>query len=295
MAFLDPPHHGPVRHAVARAFAPAALARLEQRIDVMSCDLIDALPRSADLVADYAEQLPLGVIAEILGVEAADTSCLRSAAHVVVAGLEPGATGTAIAAADAAITELSEFLAPQLKAPRPYSVFAALADSGLSFDAMLHNAIFLLNAGHETTTRLIAGIGRALIAKPDLWPIAGLVEEVLRLDPPLPFIPRFLAEAWEGHAADTPVVLLIAAANRDPDVFSNPALLDPARTNAAKHLSFAAGRHFCLGATLARMEARIAARHLSEIAPSLALAPGAARTAGRMFQGWATLPIVRVA
>lgn len=292
MAFLDPPRHGPVRHAVARSFAPAVLSALAPRIEALSRSLIEALPPSPELVADYAGRLPLAVIAEILDVGAHDEIRLREAAGAVVAGLEPGADSNTYARADAAIEDLMALIGPRLRAPRPGSLFDTLHSSGLPFDVLMHNAIMLLNAGHETTTRLIAGLGRVLIMNPGLPTGPGLIEEVLRLDPPLPFVPRFLHEEWEGLPAGTPVLLLIAAANLDPAVFDAPQQLDPGRANAADHLSFAAGRHFCLGAALARLEAGIAARHLAELAPGLALGAGAARTSGRMFQGWRKLPLV---
>lgn len=292
MAFLDPPEHGPVRHAVARGFAPRLLAKLAPRIEAASSALIERLTPRADLVADYAELLPLAVIAEILGVTADESPRLRRAAAAVVGALEPGATAAAFADADGAILDLTDLLTPQLERPRAGTVFALLAESGLPFAMRLHNAIFLLNAGHETTARLIAGVGRALLLDPDLAAVPGLVEEVLRLDPPLPFVPRFLARPWEGLDEGTPVTLLIAAANRDPEIFAEPERLDPARSNASAHLSFAAGRHFCLGASLARLEAGIAARHLGSIVAGLAAGPGAARTSGRMFQGWASLPLL---
>lgn len=292
MAFLDPPEHGPVRHAVARNFAPAVLADLASRIEALSHALIQALPPTPDLVADYAARLPLAVIAEILDVGPHDESRLRAAAAAVVAGLEPGASTETFVRADAAIEDLTALLVPRLRAPKPGTLFETLAGSGLPFEIMLHNAIMLLNAGHETTTRLIAGIGRVLLETPGLLPGAGLVEEVLRLDPPLPFVPRFLTTPWEGLEAGTPVLLLIAAANRDPEVFADPERLDPARGNAGQHLSFAAGRHLCLGAALARLEAGIAVRHIASIAGRFRLTPGAVRTSGRMFQGWARLPLM---
>lgn len=294
MAFLDPPGHGPVRRATARAFAPAMLMRLKPRIEALSAKLLDGLPQAADMVTDYAEQLSVAVIADILGVDTANISRLRTAAHAVVAGLEPDANEASLLAADAAIIELSGLLTPQLKDPHPNGVFAALAKSDLPFEIRLQNAIFLLNAGHETTTRLIAGVAKVLIEQPHLPPVAELVEEVLRLDPPLPFIPRFLEAPWNGLSEDTPVFLLLAAANRDPRQFANPDRFDPMRANAASHLSFAAGRHLCLGATLARMEGLIAAQHLSERASHLRLTSGAKRTSGRMFQGWALLPVTSI-
>lgn len=306
MAFLDPPDHGPVRRRFARAFAPAILNRLEPAVHRLSQRLLADLAEdgACDLVATYAGRLPLLVIADILGVDAADENHLRRAAHAIVSGLEPRAGPAAIEAANRAVEALARLLAPVIAAPPDGSLFAVLAAAGEDPDpaGLLHNAIFLLNAGHETTTRLIAGLALALLSDPELAEAAasqdsvaeGLVEEVLRLDPPLHFVPRFLAHGRDGLAEGTLVYLLVAAANRDPQVFEDPSRLDPRRSNVRQHLAFAAGPHLCLGASLARMEGVIAARHLAAIAPRWRLGTGARRTAGRMFQGWETLPVRRV-
>jgi len=302
MTFMDPPGHGPVRRSFARAFAPSVLATLTPFVEAASARLLRGLCGETDLVSAYAERLPVLVIARILGVDPAAERQLRAAAATVVAGLEPAAPPTAHRAADAAVTLLARLVAPQMEKPAADSLFAWLADTPAadlpSAAHRLHNAIFLLNAGHETTSRLIAALAVALMDDPALAiraegekGAAALVEEVLRLDPPLHFVPRFLAEPWRDLAEGSLVFLLLAAANRDPCVFPDPARLQPARAGATRHLSFAAGRHLCLGASLARIEGRVACRHLARLVPRLRRVPGAVRTAGRMFQGWERLPV----
>lgn len=304
MAFLDPPAHGPVRRSFARAFSPTALSALVVYVEETSAGLLSGLHGDVDLVAAYAERLPVLAIARILGLDPASEGLMRAAAEAVVTGLEPGASAATLDAADAAVAQLIDLVRPPMAAPPPDTLFARLREGpeaeGLDPAHRLHNAIFLLNAGHETTTRLIAALvavlqdnsALAAAAAADEAVAAALVEEVLRLDPPLHFVPRFLAEPWKDLPVGTLVFCLIAAANRDPQVFEKPGCLDPARPNSKRHLSFAAGRHLCLGATLARIEGRIACRHLARLAPRLAERPGATRTSGRMFQGWRHLPVI---
>jgi hypothetical protein len=303
MTFLDPPGHAPVRRRFARAFAPRMLEALQPVIEGASRDLLAALRarRRADIAVDYAARLPLRVIAAILGLAVSEEDMLAAAAHAIVSGLEPGADAATLAAADRAVEALAARLAPQLEQPQHGGLFAALADGQdpLPPDCLLHNAIFLLNAGHETTSRLIAGLARTLLLDPALAGqvrgnedlAAGLVEEMLRLDPPLQFVPRVLVRPRDGIPADSLVFLLIAAANRDPAMFDDPGRLDPTRKAVRAHLSFAAGTHLCLGATLARLEGRIAALHLAEIVPGWRSMPGASRATGRMFQGWSRIPV----
>lgn len=301
LAFIDPPRHGEVRRRFARAFAPRMLEALAPAVEEASDKLLQEIADGDDLATGYAARLPLRVIATVLGVEADQEDMMGRAAHAVVGALEPGAPASAYAAADRAVIALSDLIGHQLRFPRVGSLFAAIAESAEALEPtlLLNNAIFLLNAGHETTSRLIAGMARALLLDPDLAArirrdeglASGLVEELLRLDPPLHFVPRYLMNKYKTVQPGTLAYLLIAAANRDPRVFTDAALLDPARPNAAVHLSFAAGPHLCLGASLARLEGRIAARHLAAAVSRWRLGAGARRTTGRMFQGWTVLPV----
>lgn len=296
MAFLDPPRHTGVRRAFARPLAPAMVASLAPIIEATSRELLEAVTGPADLVSAYAERLTLRVIALILDVPASAEAMLRAAARAVVQGLEPGASPAALAAADRAVETLDSLIGdpPALKAP------GAAAPRGLAPEVLRHNLIFLLNAGHETTTRLIAGLAVRLLEAPALARMAlapggaeALVEEQLRLDPPLAFVPRYLAQPMAGWPAGTRVFLLIAAANRDPAVFPDPDSFRPGRGNAAAHLAFLAGRHLCLGASLARLEASIAVRHLAGWLNEWRADGQARRVDGRIFQGVGALPVRR--
>jgi cytochrome P450 len=160
----------------------------------------------------------------------------------------------------------------------------------------------VLAAGFETTVNLL-GNGVALLkqnpdqldrlrAEPELWPNA--VEEVLRLDPPVLLTGRICARDTEvaGHPvrAGALVTTLLAGANRDPEVFDEPTRFDVARENAREHVSFSAGRHYCLGASLARMEGEVGLRALLDRFPDLSLLPGAHRRPTRILRGYETLP-----
>jgi cytochrome P450 len=160
----------------------------------------------------------------------------------------------------------------------------------------------VLVAGFETTVNLL-GNGIALLKhnpeqldrlrrEPDLW--GNTVDEVLRLDPPVLMTGRVCYEPTTVGGVDLPakvgVIAILAGANRDPNVFAEPARFDVARPNAGDHLSFSAGRHFCLGAQLARMEGEVGLRALFDRYPDLALLPGAQRRPTRILRGWATLP-----
>lgn len=315
MTFMDPPDHTRVRRAMTHAFTPRALGRLEGVIATAATALLDRIGDEDrfDLVDRFAGPLPLAIICAILGLPDDDGVMLRRAAARVVAGLEPGASDDILDAADAAIGRLVAFLGGRLVARRPdagagdlLSMLASLpADEALSPDELVHQAIFLLNAGHETTTGAIANAAGLLIADPAVLararagalPWEGVADEALRLFPPLHFTFRRTVAALDlGQTivpADATLLVVLAAANRDPAVFSAPDRFDPARANARRHLSFAAGCHTCLGAALARMEMAIGLRLLFERMPDLALDGPPSPSAGLIFRGVRAMPVRR--
>jgi cytochrome P450 len=160
----------------------------------------------------------------------------------------------------------------------------------------------VLAAGFETTVNLLSN-GIALLhdnpdqlallrREPERWPAA--VEEVLRLDPPVLLTGRTAVRDTEVAGVRVPrggvVTALLAGANRDPEVFTDPGTFDVSRSNANEHLSFSGGRHFCLGAALARMEGEVGLRRLFDRYPDLRLQPGARRRDTRILRGFETLP-----
>jgi cytochrome P450 len=178
-------------------------------------------------------------------------------------------------------------------------------DDGVGLDEreLKATAGLVLAAGFETTVNLLSN-GTALLCRhpdqlavlrsqPETWPNA--VDEILRFDPPVLLTGR--SAVRDTKVAGTPVhegmlvTTLLAAANRDPDVFPQPGRFDVTRRNAKDHVSFSAGRHFCLGAALARMEGEVGLRALFERFPDLSLLPGAARRSTRILRGYEILPI----
>jgi cytochrome P450 len=281
--FMDPPRHTKLRALVSRAFTPRAIAALEPRIRALSGELLDRVrgQRELDLAASYSIPLPLLVIAEMLGAPAKDRPLFRrwSDATVALAFMLSGSPEKARVERDfgAALAEARPYVAglvaARKAAPRD-DLLTRLVEAEVDGERLTGEEIFgffqlLLVAGHETTTNLI---GNAMVAfgehpeqldllrsRPDL--IGSAVEEVLRYRSPVQVmfrVPRCDIEA-EGQTipAGKLTLAVIGSANHDEKVFSNPDALDIAREPNA-HLSFGHGLHFCLGAPLARLEARVA-------------------------------------
>ena len=185
------------------------------------------------------------------------------------------------------------------------SQLVAASDDGVHLDdeELVATAGLVLAAGFETTVNLLgSGIRllldhpdqlELLLAEPDRWPNA--VEEILRLESPVQLTARIADVdadvADQTVAAGEAVVLYLAGANRDPAVFPDPHRFDVTRDNAGRHLSFSGGRHFCLGAALARAEGEVGLRTFFERHPGAALAGSGRRRDTRVLRGWATLPV----
>lgn len=314
MNFMDPPDHPRVRGTVARWFTPRALAELQPRIEAAAAELLAELEGSdtVDLVEQYAYLLPVFVIAEMLGVPAENRALFRRCSAPIVGGLEPGASKEVYAAADRAVTELTDYLGDLAEQRRRSPGGSDLLSVMVAHEQgdklkpleLIHNAAFLLNAGHETTTNLIVNGMAALLDNPaelarlrrEPRLMDNAVEEFLRIAPPLDLTFRRLAEDYAIGDITIPagagLILGLAAANRDPAEFAEPDRLDIGRGNAVRHLAFAGGPHVCLGATLARYEGRIAIRAFLDRYPRLRLARQPERKTGAsIFQGFASLPI----
>lgn len=285
MSFLamDPPEHTRMRALVSRAFTPRRVSELAGRIERISLDhLGPALERrSFDFVADLAGLVPMDVISELLGVPVADRAELRRLADLLV-HRDEGVLDVPVAGIEAALTlagYFSELIADRRRAPRTdltsALTVAELDGDRLGDDEIISFLILLTVAGNETTTKLLANawfwagrhpkVRAAVLADPVR--VAGWVEETLRFDPSTQMLVRVtngpVDLAGTTVPADSPVLLLIGSANRDPRAFTDPDHYDIERDNTGL-LSFGAGRHFCLGASLARLEARIVLRLLAE-------------------------------
>ena len=275
--------HRRLRAPLSRAFTPRALASFEAEVASRAQSLAAKLdPGGFDLVAEFAKPLPLGAIATLLGVPDSELDNLATWSMALIGALEPAASRSAFAAADDAAAGMKALLADLLvrrRADPGHDLLSVVATSGLpvSDDELLHNAIFLLSAGHDTTTAVLTGAAALLIDEPSqrglLADSAQAVDELVRMISPALMISRVAGAQIEiGDCvieAGAPILLGLAAANRDPAVFSDPDRLDLARTQTGQ-LGFGFGPHVCLGAPLARMQIRLGLLALFERFPELA-------------------------
>jgi cytochrome P450 len=275
---LDPPEHTRLRRLVSRAFTARLVERLRPRVESLVDDLLAGLHGEVDLIAALAHPLPVIVISEMLGVPTADQDRFTAWSDALARGLDPDflVPDDELERRDRARAEFGayfrELAARRRASPGDDLLSALVAIEELSEDDLLATCILLLVAGHETTVNLIANGTLALLRSPDqlAWFRANpgsattAVEELLRYDPPVQLSARVALEDAEvagqlirrGEA----VMLLLGAANRDPEVFTDPDRLDLTRwvDESPRHLAFGQGIHFCLGAPLARIEGQIA-------------------------------------
>ncbi len=310
----EPPEHSRLRRLVASAFSRGHVERLRPRIADIATALLDAVdPAGFDAVADFAEPLPVAMIAELLGVPDTDRGLLRPWSQAIVAMYEVDRTPEVEARAVAASTEFADYVrgmvAERRRRPRADMVSDLVAaqdgPARLTEDEVVASAILLLNAGHEAS---VNAFGNGMVAllehrdelmrlvdDPRLLP--GAVEELLRFDAPLQLFERTAtADVEVGGvvvAAGEKVAALLGAANRDPAAFPDPDRLDVGR-RAVAHLGFGAGLHFCLGAPLARMELEIAWRVLLARFPHLVPAGKPRRRPGFVLRGYASVPVAAV-
>ncbi|MFN3644179.1 MAG: cytochrome P450 [Gemmobacter sp.] len=311
MLELEPPRHTRLRGLVLRAFTARRIAALEPEIAALAHALIDALPDGGpiDLLPAFAQRIPVIVIARLLGVPETMADQLLAWSSAMVGMYQARRTPQMEDAAAAAARDFAAFLRGYAAARRSRPaddlithLIAAEEDGArLTTDELIATCILLLNAGHEATVHSLGNGIKTLLetqSPPDaLAParIAATVEEILRFDPPLHLFTRWAYAEAEiaGHrfASGDRVALLLAAANRDPQVWHRPDRFDPARPDKP-HVAFGAGLHFCVGAPLARLELQTALPILFARLPGLALA-GKPRYADLYhFHGLAALPVV---
>jgi cytochrome P450 len=309
----EPPDHTRYRKLVSRVFSVRAVERLRSRTEQIATDLLDRIDPDGpvDLVATYCSLLPVTVIAEILGVPEADREKVLQFGAAAAPSLDLGLSWREFRHVESALREFDEWLGHHLDSLRRQpgddllsQLVTAQEDGVRLTDAELKaTAGLVLAAGFETTVNLL-GNGIALLAghpdqlgvlrdRGDLWPNA--VDEVLRVDPPVLLTGRMTTAATEvvdvAMPRGTVMVGLLAGANRDPAVFPDPDTFDVSRENARDHVSFSAGRHYCLGAALARMEGEVGLRTLFDRYPDLRVEPGAVRRGTRILRGYERLPV----
>ncbi len=313
LVFNDPPLHSRVRRLIAGALTPRALAEMEPSLHALVQRLLDALPEHADLVEDFAAAIPVEVIGNLLAVPHADRGPLRAWSLAILGALEPATPPGLLARGNAAVTEFTAYLGHLVADRRAHPgdpardvltrLIGTEADGErLSEAELLHNCIFILNAGHETTTNLIGNGIYLLLQWPDqhrrLQDEPGLirtaVEEFLRFESSNQLGNRTAAADVElgGQAipAGSTLTLGIGAANRDPAAFADPDRLDLAR-QPNRHLAFAAGPHQCVGMTLARLEGRIAIGEFVARFPRVRLRGEPCRGRRARFRGLTELPV----
>jgi cytochrome P450 len=290
MIFVDPPDHTRLRGLVNRGFTPKMVADLEPRIRQLTTELIDDVLRSGgtDLIADLAIPLPVTIIAEILGVDPAHKDDFKRWSDWIVLdfmGQIPEALQEEMQKdMDAFAAYFEQAVEERRAAPRDDLISALIRaeteQQALSADEVLVFIVLLLVAGNETTTNLLGNAVIALLEHPaqlakvreDLSLVPNTVEEVLRYDAPVQFLLRRAAEDVEVAGTviprDSLVLVNFASANRDERKFPDPDRFDVTR-DAQGHLAFGHGIHFCLGAPLARLEARIALEQIITRLPEL--------------------------
>lgn len=281
--FLDPPDHTRLRKLVSKAFSPKVVRALETDITALVDALLDAVATAGrfEVIADLAYPLPVAVICRLLGVPIEDEPKFSWASALLAQGLDPFIAFTGQPQGFEERMEaglwLRGYLRDLLRQRRAdpgedlMSGLIAVEEAGdqLTEDEIVATCNLLLVAGHETTVNLIANAVLAMLRHPEHWSALGrdssrapaIVEETLRYDPPVQLVGRIAGEDMSIGGVDVPrgetMMLLLAAAHRDPAVTERPDEFDPTRA-VVRHLAFGLGPHFCLGAPLARLEANVA-------------------------------------
>jgi cytochrome P450 len=314
MLSVEPPDHTRYRKLVSSVFTTRAVAALRDRVQDTANVLLDDLADNAgtvDVVERYCSQLPVTVIGDILGVPDEARPRILEFGELGAPSLDIGLTWQQYRQVYRGIEGFNDWLSNHLHDLRRnpgddlMSQIIQASDDGarLSHEELLATAGLVLAAGFETTVNLLGNGIRmlleapehldALAARPELWPNA--VEEVLRLESPVQLSARIAVKdtdiAGTRVKRGEGIIIYLAGANRDPKVFPDPHRFDIERENAGKHLSFSGGRHFCLGAALARAEGEVGLRTFFERFPDARLAGSGSRRDTRVLRGWASLPI----
>jgi cytochrome P450 len=321
LVFNDPPYHTRVRKLLAPAFTPRALRELQTRIENLVDRLLEAAAERGeiDLIADFAAAIPIQLIGDMLGIPQGERGPLRGWSLAILGALEPVLSREQFDTGVCAVAEfkdyLSDIIARRQKSDAidPAEILSKLiagsdlaaADAKaerLSKLELVHNCIFLLNAGHETTTNLIGNGVDLLIRHPDVMgdlrrhpqTIETAVEEFLRLESSNQLgNRRAVKDTMLGGidiAAGTYVHIGIGAANRDPAQFAEPDRLDIRRL-PNRHLAFGTGIHACAGMSLARMEAQVAIGRLLQRFGRIEPAGALTRSGRARFRGFKSYPV----
>ena len=315
---VEPPEHTRYRKTVSSVFTSRAVTALRDRVDdtaaSLLADLADAegaVDSTVDIVDRYCSQLPVAIISDILGVPEEDRARILEFGELAAPSLDFGLSWAQYQTVHRGLSGFNGWLGTHLQKLRSQpgtdlmSQLIEASEGGVRLDEAELRAIagLVLAAGFETTVNLLGNGIRLLLNAPDqlallrsdpsLWPNA--VEEILRLDSPVQLTARVARTDTElaGRTIQRGdfMVIYLAAANRDPAVFPDPHRFDVTRPNAGRHLSFSGGRHFCLGAALARIEGEVGLRDFFTRYPDAQLAGEGRRRDTRVLRGWASLPV----
>ncbi|OBH05217.1 MULTISPECIES: cytochrome P450 [unclassified Mycobacterium] len=314
---VEPPDHTRYRKTVSAVFTPRAVAALRDGVEQTATKLLDQLEGGSgvvDVVGRYCSQLPVAIISDILGVPERDRSRVLEFGELAAPSLDIGLPWWQYQTVQKGIAGFNAWLANHLDALRRapgddlMSQLIRTAERGspetrLDRAELQGIAGLVLAAGFETTVNLLGNGIRMLLdapehldtlrRRPELWPNA--VEEILRLESPVQLTARVALRDVEVAgmrvAGGDLVVIYLAAANRDPSVFPDPHRFDIERSNAGRHLAFSGGRHFCLGAALARAEGEVGLRTFFDRFPQARVAGSGSRRETRVLRGWSTLPV----
>ncbi len=318
LVFNDPPLHTRVRRLIAGALTARVIAEMEPGIERLVAALLDraAARREIDLIADFAALIPVEVIGNLLAIPHDQRGPLRAWSLAILGALEPAPDAEVLACGNRAVEAFLAYLRDLIAARRARpgdpgrDILTRLIqgerdggeDARLDERELLHNCIFLLNAGHETTTNLIGNALHALLefrderarlcADPTL--MASAIEEFLRFESSNQLGNRRALTACEIGGVAIPegalITLCIGAANRDPAQFPDPDRLDLART-PNRHVAFGFGIHQCAGLAVARLEARIAIGQFLTRFPRYDLSAAPVRGGRARFRGFLSLPV----
>jgi cytochrome P450 len=314
---VEPPNHTRYRKTVSAVFTSRAVAALRDRVEQTAAHLLDQLSGQfgvIDIVGRYCSQLPVAIISDILGVPDQDRGRVLEFGELAAPSLDIGLPWRQYRSVQQGIAGFNFWLAGHLRELRRFpsdnlmSQLIQMAESGsaethLDDDELQAIAGLVLAAGFETTVNLLGNGIRMLLdtpehldtlrQRPELWPNA--VEEILRLDSPVQLTARVAVKDVEVAGMRIQrgelVIIYLGAANRDPSVFPDPNRFDIERPNAGRHLAFSGGRHFCLGAALARAEGEVGLRTFFDRFPEVRAAGTGSRRDTRVLRGWSTLPV----
>jgi len=315
LVFSDPPLHTNVRRAIGNALSTRMVEIMRKDVEMLVGEILESLEgkRSFDLVTDFASAIPVEIIGNLLRIPKVERGPLRRWSLAILGSLEVGLDEVRLRQGNEAVKEFLAFLEDFVDSRRDDlseeddDIISRLIrwradDFRFTESELYHQCIFLLNAGHETTTNLISSglvlllrypeVRRQLFADPKL--IDTTIEEFLRYESPNQLGNRTTTkEVVLGGLripADTVLTLCIGAANRDPEIFSEPDSLDITR-HPNPHLAFGSGIHTCVGLNVARLEARVAIVQLLQRFPSLALDGLAVRSKRARFRGFEAVPV----